>query len=615
MNSIALLWAAVIPSAGIDTEVAKPYDVQIVLRVAPHRLLTPTFRRQLATDLRDAMQASLGSLAQVEVVDAHAQPAAWQSFDAIDSQTELKPAKRHFVQVEFQDGQYLVSARQHDGSTGQPSPIVRLAKTADREFVARVAARFLDLDFGVVGTVVGKDGDTVRLQLKGAAIAGPEMARFAAPGSVFCLARIEGEPRRGKLVPATYLKVLKEPVNGICECQLVSRYMNPLGDWPQASYRAMKLGTTPEKIRLRLMDANGLPHQNLLVFVSPHGFRSSDSVTDQGAVRDGWFVSNKAYNGLAYVRVVAGDQQRPIPVALLDDRPIICELAVAPDSEARQQFDLDVRNARQRLQDILRRLSEQNRQLDALLRDSRNKDALEKVQGGLEQLDSELNLLASEVARLRKASDERKSPAGPLLDQCDVFLKDARGRRDSLSRFETDLKKAFEAESSPENQAKRERYLALTQRAEAQREEADFDGAIQTYEEILSQFGARPDIRKRLDDLKTAWAIKSEEHQAARAFAYNEWAKSATFDDVRSRLPKARDKFEVCRAAGDKLTALKFSLVAANAAEIIVRTVEELEQSQTDSDKVNLKAARELSKELQAFLADLSKFVRSEEKK
>jgi hypothetical protein len=43
--------------------------------------------------------------------------------------------------------------------------------------------------------------------------------------------------------------------------------------------------------------------------------------------------------------------------------------------------------------------------------------------------------------------------------------------------------------------------------------------------------------------------------------------------------------------------------------------VEELEQSQSESDKVNLKDARRLSQDLQAFLTDLSKFIRTEEKK
>jgi hypothetical protein len=194
-------------------------------------------------------------------------------------------------------------------------------------------------------------------------------------------------------------------------------------------------------------------------------------------------------------------------------------------------------------------------------------------------------------------------------------LKDARARRDNLNRFEGDLKKAFESENSPENQSKREKYLALTQRAETQREEADFDGAIQTYEEILREFGGRPDVQKRLDDLKSAWAIKSEEHKQAREFAYVDWAKVATFEDIKNRLPRAKEMFEVCRSVGDKLTALKFSLVASNAAEIIVRAVEELEQSQAESDKINLKDARRVTQDLQAFLTDLSKFIRAEEKK
>jgi hypothetical protein len=603
------------PAAGIEADAAKPYDLQIVLRVAPHRLLTPTFRRQLAADLKDAMQASLGALAQVEIVDAVAHPEAWQPFAALDSQTQLHPTKRHFVQVEIVDSQYVVTARQHDGSTGQASPRSRQARTSDRDFVARLAARFLDSDFGAVGTVVAKDSDVVRLQLRGGSIAGADLNRLVPVGSVFALTRIEGEPRRGKLVPATYLRVMKAPAEGICECQLLSRYLNPLADWPQVNYRAIRLGTTSAQVRLRLVDPNGLPLQNLLVFVSPQGFRATDPVTDQGAAHEGWFTSSKSYNGMAFVRVVAGDQQRPIPVAILDDRPVVCEMTVAADSEARQQFDLDVRNARQRLQDILRRLSEQNRQIEAMLRDSKNKDALEKITAGQELLTNELTLLGAEVARLRELSASPDSPSALLLDQCDLFLKDARARRDSLGRFESDLKKAFEAENSPENQAKRERYLALTQRAETQREDADFDGAIQTYETILSEFGARPDTQRRLDDLKAAWAIKSDEHKQARNYAYTIWAKVASFEDVKNRLPKAREMFEVCRSVGDKLTALKFSLVAANAAEIIVRAVEELEQSQNDSDKLNLKDARRASQDLQAFLTDLSKFIRSEEKK
>ena len=121
------------------------------------------------------MQASLGALAQVELIDAADHPEAWQPLAGLDSQTQLQPAKRHFVQVEFADGRYVVTARQHDGSTGQASPRVRQARTSDREFVARLAARFVDQDFGAVGSVVGKDSDVVRLQLRAGSIAGADL--------------------------------------------------------------------------------------------------------------------------------------------------------------------------------------------------------------------------------------------------------------------------------------------------------------------------------------------------------------------------------------------------------------------------------------------------------
>jgi hypothetical protein len=220
----ALLTTLVLlPTTGIDADAAKPYDLQIILRVTPHRLLTSTFRRELAADLRDSMQAALGSLGHVEIVDANAKPDAWQALDTLESQTQLHPGKRHFVQIEFADGQYLVTARHQDGSTGQASPRIRQAKTSDRAFVGRLALRFLDLDFGLVGTVVAKDENMVRLQLRAATAAGADMARWIAPGAVFSLTRIEGEPRRGRAIPWTYLQVLREPVNGVCECQLVSR--------------------------------------------------------------------------------------------------------------------------------------------------------------------------------------------------------------------------------------------------------------------------------------------------------------------------------------------------------------------------------------------------------
>ena len=88
--------------------------------------------------------------------------------------SEAGSAKRHFVEVSFADGRYVVRARQHDGSTGLASPVVRRTWTSDRQFVARAAALLIDQDFGVVGTVVpGKsEGQMVQLALKGGGFLG-----------------------------------------------------------------------------------------------------------------------------------------------------------------------------------------------------------------------------------------------------------------------------------------------------------------------------------------------------------------------------------------------------------------------------------------------------------
>lgn len=608
-----MLIASVGQVFAIDAEAAKPYELQVVVKVVPHRLLTPAFRRQFETEILDAMQSTLGIAGHVEVMEADDRTIPWPGLTTLDAKSDLKPSKRHYVQLEFADGQYVVTSRQQDGSTGLASPRVRQARTSDRAFAARLAMKLLELDFGAVGTVVAKEGDAVRLQLRGGAVAGANVSWLAPPGSVFALARIEGDPPRGRLVPASYLRVVRTNPDGVCECQLVSRFLNPLGDWPQVNYRAIRLGTASAPVRLQLVDPNGLPHQNLLVLVSQSGFRPDDAVTDQGPARDGTFVSAKPYSGLAFVRVVTGDQQRLIPVPVLDEQPVVCVLDAASGGASRQQFDFDVRNVHHRLQDIVRRLGGQKTQIDALLRDSRNKDALERVQTGLEVLDGELTALTAEVMRLRRSADEQKASPAPMLEHCDILIREIRGRRESLAKFETELKNAHEAESSAESQAKRDRFLELSHRAETQREEADFDGAIATLTQMMTEFGARPDVQKRLDELKAAWQIKSDAHAKARQYAYGPWAKIERIDDVRDRLPEARRMFEVCRDAGDRLTALKFSLVASGpATEIVIRAFEELQQSQADSDKINLKAIAQVRNDLQSFLSDLSKFTRAD---
>src|SRR5262249_12060824 len=55
----------------LDPETDKPYHLQVVLRIAENRLLTPVFRDQVERQLGDSLQAALGDLARVEIVHEH----------------------------------------------------------------------------------------------------------------------------------------------------------------------------------------------------------------------------------------------------------------------------------------------------------------------------------------------------------------------------------------------------------------------------------------------------------------------------------------------------------------------------------------------------------------
>src|SRR5947209_4984455 len=114
--------------AELDAEVNKPYHLRIALRVASHRALTPVFKQQLQDELHDSLQAALGALADVEVLDM-SQPevlaneplirevAARGLQKGLDGPQPLGTAKTHFVFVDFDNGQYEITARQHDGLT------------------------------------------------------------------------------------------------------------------------------------------------------------------------------------------------------------------------------------------------------------------------------------------------------------------------------------------------------------------------------------------------------------------------------------------------------------------------------------------------------------------
>jgi hypothetical protein len=362
-----------------------------------------------------------------------------------------------------------------------------------------------------------------------------------------------------------------------------------------------------------LVAPNGLPPQGLQVRVSPDGFQSKDA-RDQGAIRDGAFDTAHNYDRVAFVVVSAGAQLvAQIPVPVIDDRVTTCRVSPAAGGEARQQIELDARNLLQRFVDIGRRLTAQSERLSSLIKTQRNQDALEDVKRSLDVLEGELGGLTAEVTRLRRDRDLAASNAGPMLDQCDVYAKEIRRRRDALQGWQPKLEEAIADEKKQEPD--RVSFLALVHRAEAQQQSAEFDEALKTYDDILARYGERENVRKLKEKLEAEWQIKSDEHRRAREFVYGAWTNARTVDDIRANLPKAREALATFKQVGDRLTPLKLLLTAPAAAEIMSKAVEEIEKSESEADKLGLPALKQLNDDLQSFIKDVSAAVRPDDKK
>jgi len=177
-RNLAILAAAGVAVAGPvrADDLTNPYRVEVVLQFGAHRWLKGDFRDRIAREIRDELQTSLGKRDTVEVVELKLDdktPAMWkrvagEGLGVLDSFPELSDTKTHFVQIDFVDGTYEIAARQHDGTTGLASPLVRKASVPDRLLVGHIAVRLINRDFGLAGGIVKQDGDTVTVQLKAA---------------------------------------------------------------------------------------------------------------------------------------------------------------------------------------------------------------------------------------------------------------------------------------------------------------------------------------------------------------------------------------------------------------------------------------------------------------
>jgi hypothetical protein len=563
-------FALAAPPARAQSDLKQPYQLKVVLHVARHRLLTEIFRQRLERELRDGLQGALGELGRVEVVREHPKLAAVLRDGlqrALDAWVERSDVKTHFVLVDYSGVHYAIQARQHDGITGRPSPVVRHDRTRDRAFVGKAAALLVKQDFGLVGTVQSEPdaGKVVKVALRGGGLDVP-WGRWVRPGDVFAL--VEAPPG-GASRPVSWavLQVKDAPAegtqDGACTCRLFHRYALPRA----TGLRCIQLGTVQAPLRLRFVrevpGTNGprlLPLDTTLsVEARRHGFTGEDATrpprvpTDAtGAIDTSSDGARGLFDHLAFVSVysAAGERKAQVPVALVTDRQMDVEIATGRN-DAGTTVALKARTWQSEVADSYLVQVQLFKEINALTaKPDQLARALERVREALERSRQDRARLGADRDALMALARQLPAPARPNLTASERLLAQIETGeaqlRKHLNQLEADLRK--------ENDPQRRDWLARVKQGQLLEEDFEVGKAIKVYEKLLAEGFKNDDLSKHLDELKKKWEPQDERHSDARQFIYYVWP---TLDNegLKANLEKAQQALAVCRRVNDVIGA------------------------------------------------------------
>lgn len=616
-----------------------PYDWRVLVRVRPSPLLTPAFRDRVLREAEGMLQAELGPLGKVTLLDLERVPAPerelqWgdfleRGFDALSGGGTLTGRKTHFAEWSIDGGTHRLAGRQYDGYTGTYSPVVRRLETRDRALVARLLARVVGKDLGLSGTVERVPGaplDEVLVRFRASGRV-PNFGQWVKPGDVLSLVQLRQpvrRPTRGAAAPTTppaitsvrqnevYLVVKEKPKDGAAACKLVWRYdAEPMPRGASvAGYLAVKLGTVEGPVQIRLVDAAGRPidPSPLRVRVNESAFADKESNRDEAVLRDGLFVSKRPFTGTAFARVIVGSEPRAqVLVPLLQDGPA--------DVAFRLESPAEVAIRRQRIQDaFLARLNDHRvtqirlfRDLISLERRGRNDEALQRGQSVFDRLKAEIPVLTTELTRLRGQLGTGTAALTNWASLCEQQLRILEAKQSELGGHVEELKRVVQKEKDPTVIEKFKQLDAKQREAENLVRAGDVEKALELYNELLKE-NENELIRQRRDLLKRQTAVADEAHGKAREYLMEEWPKAADAAALRAAVPKLKDAIAQCRRVDDKLTLLRAELLMPPALDRLNETIQPLLETQEESGLKELESLQGLLKELSEIWKDLSTF-------
>jgi hypothetical protein len=600
-------------------EAHKPYQLQVVLHVAQHRLLTDVFRDRVERELRDGLQASLGELARVEVVRDH--PRLKEVLDrglqrALDGWKERSEVKTHFVLIDFSGTHYEIQARQHDGLTGQASPVVRRDRTRDRDFVARAASLLVDRDFGLVGTVAAPAGgeETFKVELRGGALDVP-IERWVKKGDVFAV--VPELPGSGAVQALDFalLQVEQPPVatnrDGVCVCRFFHR--RKVGSI--VGYRCLKMATTTAPVRLRVAQLKpdgsaALLQDPLMVQVRRNGFDKDAPAFEQATDPAGAFETLQRggqkvlFDNVAFVTILK--DRKPlaqVPLALVEDRTVSLAVPVTNDpgallAERRDAWMRDVFDSYLVQTSIFKEVNELGAKAD------KRAQALKRAEDGVKRTHNDHGRLSAERQEL--LDEARKTPGlkAPDLTVGDNYLQKLKAGGEELEGHIARMKK-IDAE---ENDPTRKKWLAQVEQGKLLEKDLEYGKAIALYEQVLKEGFPGDDLRKHVEYLKKLWETADPNLKVAREFIYDVWPGLDT-PGLQKKIGDAEKALEACKAARDFVGPQKM-LKAADAH--VIRLSKELDSlSDVNIDDVEpIKVIKELTPRLASLIKATEEYLK-----
>jgi hypothetical protein len=577
-----------------------PYHLRVVLHVAPHRSLTPLFQEQLRRELGDRLRLALGPLAHVEVARNHE---LLRDIDTrglkqvLDGYDRLGDQQLYFVLLSYAGGAHHLEARGHDGSTGQPAPLLRRASTYERGDVAELAAQLVEKDFAPVGTVSWQ-GDEPRLTLRGGALA----ARRVKAGAVFAVTRVVEQAGRvrAERVPFALLELLDVQADGACRVKYWHRFTrDEITADTAGSFRAVRLPTLSGPVRLRLLDDESFrPLDGMALRVSHPRLKKAEEL----ATRYGLAASRGDYPHFAHVQV--GSAERPLAqfaVPILDDHPVDCRIKVRPEAEALAPLEHRRDQWLRRVDDGVRLANFIAQRLQERLKQSLPA-ALAEGEQGLKTLSHEVQQLDSEHDELRALLRKLKTAPGLDLGEGVQSLEELRKRRGDLQAFVQRMVENIKADEETQ------RLQKLVEQARLLEAEADYDKAIELFKQVLAS-RADAKVKEHLGRLEKQWQLRGDEHARARKFIYETWP-ALEVGGLKQQLDKARASLQACKAAGDALTPLRLQRANAAHAAQLKRQRDALKLRQGQDNLNQLRALGELADELLRFHAEVAEAIR-----